>query len=110
MKENTNLNSKIWKQAEGQLIEKGLLTKGGLMQDVREVIREKGIWEGMRKGVRKGVQQGMQKGMQKGRQEGRQEGRHEVILNMLKKKTDLSFISEVTGVPVKEIKKLKNGS
>jgi len=28
----------------------GVLKEGGLMQDVREVIKEKGIWEGMQKG------------------------------------------------------------
>ena len=43
------------------------------------------------------------------RKEGRKEGRQEIILNMLKKKADIKFISEVTGMPVKEIKKLKNG-
>ncbi len=60
------------------------------MQDVREIIKEKGRWEG--------------------RQEGRQEKRQQVVLNMLKKKADISFISEVTGLSEKAIKKLKNGS
>ena len=61
--------------------------------DVREIIKEQGRWEGERKGLRKG----------------RQEGQQQVILNMLKKKMDISFISEVTGLSEKEIKKLKNG-
>ena len=44
-------------------------------------------------------------------QRGRQERNYEVVSNMLKKNTDVDFISEVTGMPVKEIKKLKkNGS
>ena len=47
-------------------------------------------------------EEGMQKGLQKGRQE--------VVLNLLKKDADISFISEVTGLPEKEIKKLKNGT
>ena len=64
------------------------------MQDVREIIKEKGRWEGERKGLKKG----------------RQEGRQEVVLNMLKKKLDISVISEVTGFSEKEIQKLKNGS
>ena len=46
----------------------------------------------------------------KGMEEGMKKGRQEVILKMLKKKTDIKFISEITGMPVKEIKKLKNGS
>ena len=54
--------------------------------DIREHIKEKGRWEG------------------------RQEGRQEVVLNMLKEKADISFISKVTGLSAKEIKKLKNGS
>ncbi len=62
------------------------------MQDVREIIKEKGRWEGEREGLKKG----------------RQEGRQEVVLNMLKKKLDISIISEVTSLSEKEIKKLKN--
>ena len=45
-----------------------------------------------------------------GRKEGRQEGIQQVIANMLKKKLDISLISEVTGMSAKEIKKLKNGA
>ena len=60
------------------------------MQDVREIIKEKGRWEGERKG--------------------RQESRKQIVLNMLKEKADISFISKVTGLAEKEIKKLKNGT
>ncbi len=67
-----------------------------LMQDVREIIKEKGRWEGERQGLKKG------------RQEGRQEERQQVVLNMLKKKLDISIISEVTSLSEKEIRKLKN--
>ena len=54
-------------------------------------------------------ERGRQEGMQAGRQEGRQEGLQKVILNMLKKKADIAFISEVTGFSKQEIRKLKNG-
>ena len=94
LRDNTELDSKTWEKAEKLLIEAGILKQGGLMQDVREIIKEKGRWEGERKGLKKG----------------RQERNKEVVLNMLKKKTDISFISEVTGLSEKEIKKLKNGS
>ena len=47
-------------------------------------------------------------GVQQGMQQGWQERNYEVVSNMLKKNTDVDFISEVTGMPVKEIKKLKN--
>ena len=86
LSDNTDLSLKIWRQAEKLLIEKGLLKQGGLMQDVREVIKEKGVWEGMQK------------------------GRREVVLNMLKEKADISFIAKVTGLSEAAIKKLKNNS
>ena len=69
-----------------------------LMQDVREIIKEKGRWEGERKGLKKG------------RQEGRQEERQQVVLNLLKEKADIAFIAKVTGLSEKEIKKLKSGA
>ena len=53
--------------------------------------------------------EGLEEGRQAGMKEGRQAGMKTVALNMLKKSADLSFISEVTGLSVAEIKKLKNG-
>ncbi len=64
------------------------------MQDVREIIKEKGRFEGERKSLKKG----------------RQEGREQIVLNMLKEKADIAFISKVTGLSEKEIQKLKNSS
>ena len=90
LKDNTDLDLKVWGQAEKLLIEKGILKQGGLMQDVIETIEEKGRW--------------------KGRKEGRREERQQVVSNMLKEKADIAFISKVTGLSEKEIKKLKNGS
>ena len=60
--------------------------------------------------IEKAENKGLQTGLQTGRQEGCMERDQEVILNMLKKQLDISVISEVTGMPEKEIKKLKNGS
>ena len=97
LSDNTDLNLKIWKEAEAWLIEEGILTRGGVM-DIREHIKEKGRWEGRKEGIKEG------------RREGRQERDKEVILNMLKEKADIVFISKVTGLSEKEIKKLKNGS
>ena len=77
----SGLDFKTWKEAEELMIEEGILIKGGVM-DIREFIKEQGRWE----------------------------GRQQLILNMLKKKVDIAFISEVTGLSEKEIKKLKNGS
>ena len=93
---NAGLKDKTWKIAEKLIIKKGILKEGGIM-DIKEFFREEGRYEGIRKGIRKG------------RQEGRQKGRQEIILNMLKKQSDISFISELTGLSKKEIRKLKNG-
>ena len=86
LRDNTELDAKTWEKVEKLLIEAGILKQGGLMQDVREIIKEKGRWEG------------------------RQERDKEVILNMLKEKADIVFISKVTGLSEKAIRKLKNGS
>ena len=101
LQEAGGLRTRVWKEAEELLIKEGILKEGGYM-NIIEHIKEEGRWEGERKGIKKGRQEG--------RQEGRQKRDKEVILNMLKAKADFSFISKVTGLPVKEIKKLKNGS
>ena len=82
------MNPKVWKEAETEVIKQGLLKKGGYM-DIKEYIKEMGRQEGWQKG--------------------RLEGRQEVVLNMLKKKMDVSLIAEITNLSEKEIKKLKNG-
>ena len=56
------------------------------MQDVREIIKEKGRWEG------------------------RKERNKEIVLNMLKEKAGISFIIKVTGLSEAEVKSLKNES
>ena len=87
----------LWKKLERAAVQKGIFQKGGYM-DIKEHFREEGRVEGR------------QEGRMEGRLEGRQEGRQEVILNMLKEKADIAFISQVTGLSEKEIKKLKNSS
>ena len=61
--------------------------------DIREHFKE----EGRQEGIQKGMKRGMQKGMQ------------QVVLNMLKKQTDIAFISEVTGFSEEEIRKIQTG-
>ena len=71
---------------------------------------EQGREEGIQQGIQQGRTEGREEGLQQGIHRGREEGIQQVVLNMLKKKADISFISEVTGLPEKEIKKFKNGS
>ncbi|MYE07435.1 MAG: hypothetical protein F4X95_01605 [Oligoflexia bacterium] len=97
LKDNTDLDAKTWEKAKKLFIEAEVLTQGGFMQDVLEIAKEKGRWEGQREGLKKG------------RQEGRQERDKEVIFNMLKEKSDISFISKVTGLSEAEIKKIQKG-
>ena len=55
--DNTDLEEKTWRQAEAWFIEKGFLTKGGVM-DIREYIKEKYLWEGRLEGMQKGRLEG----------------------------------------------------
>ena len=100
---------KLWNKAEQELIEQGIYKKGGYM-NISEYMAEKHRMKGLRKGRREGRMEGLQEGRMEGLQEGRMERDKEVILNMLKKNLDIKLVSEVTGLSVKEIKKLKNGA
>lgn len=91
------LTRQVWETAERVAVQKGLLAKGGYM-NIKERFKEEGRLEGI------------QKGIQKGRLEGIQKGRLEVVRNMLDNKMDASLIAKVTGLPKKEIQKLKNGA
>jgi len=55
-----------------------------------DILEETGFWEGMQKG--------------------RQEGMQEIVLNLLKEKTEIAFISKITSFSKEEIEKLKNSS
>ena len=99
------MTKELWKKVERAAVDKGIFQKGGYM-NIREHIREEGIQEGIQKGIQEGIQKGIQEGIQKGHQE----EKRQVILKMLQKETDISFISEVTGLSEEEIEKLKNGS
>ena len=79
LRDTTGLKSEEWEKAKKELIDEGTIKKGVNM-NIRELIKEKGRWE----------------------------GREEVIVNMLKEKADISFISKVTGLPAEEIKKFKS--
>ena len=99
LKSVLGMSQDLWEQVERESIEEGILNKGGYM-DIREDMKQEAKMEGIQEGIRRGKKEG--------RQEGRQEGRREVILNMLKKRFDISIISEVTGLSEEEIDKIKN--
>ena len=95
----------LLKKVEKRAIKEGILKKGGYMNFTEEIKKEAKL-EGWQKGQKEGWQKGQKEGWQKGRQEERQQ----FVLKMLQKKTDIAFISEVTGLSEREIKKLKNGA
>ena len=78
------LKKEVWKEAEKLLIKDKILKQGGNYMGAIESIKEEGRFEGEKKKEK------------------------EVVLNLLKKKQNVSFISEVTGLPAEEIKKLKS--
>ena len=73
------MSEKLWEQVERRAYYQKILQKGENM-GVRDEIRE----------------------------EGRQENQQAVVLNMLKEKADITFISKVTGLSKEEILKIKN--
>ena len=80
--------------------------------------REEGIKEGMEKGIKKGIKKGIREGKLEGIREGKLEGIREGKLEGIKENSyaiakslkasglDIKFISEHTGLPIKEIEKL----
>ncbi|MDE0119888.1 MAG: hypothetical protein OXM55_07780 [Bdellovibrionales bacterium] len=86
------MKPELYEEMEEEMIKEGLMKRGSYM-DARDYWRE----------------EGRQEGQQEGWQKGREERDKEVILNMLKKKLDISVISEVTGLSEEAIKKRKKG-
>ena len=72
--------------------------EGGKMGNYVPML-ERGLLEGLQKGRQEGLQEGRQEGLQ----EGRQEGLESVILNMLKRKMDMSTIAECAGVSKEKV-------
>ena len=77
---------------------------------VRDEGRDEGREEGLQRGLEQGRGEGLQRGLEQGRGEGRQEERRQLALKLLNKKTDISFISEVTGLSKAEINKITSGN
>ena len=91
----------LLKKTEEKAIKEGILKKGGYMNFTEEIKKEAKL-EGWQKGQKEGQKEGWQKGQK--------ESIQKVVLKMLQEKADISFVSKVTGLSTKEIKKLKNGA
>ena len=105
--------SEVFKMAESALKDLSVDSSVRLLEKFREkwvhdqvTDLEYAVQKGRQEGMEKGRQEGMEKGMEKGMQAEKQA----VALNMLKKQADMAFISEVTGLSVNEINKIKNSN
>ena len=87
------ISSELLKKVEKRAIQKRILKKGGYMNFTEEIKKEAKL-----------------EGWQKGQKEGWQKRNREVILKMFQEKAEIPFISKVTGLSAREIKKLKNGA
>ena len=79
-------------------------------QIMLEEERRLGIEEGFKKGIEKGIEQGIEKGIEKGIEQGIEKGIKEnqilTAKNMKNKNIDITLISDITGLSIKEIEEL----
>jgi len=76
------------------------------MYAVTETAEKKGRAEGLAEGMSKGLEKGRAEGMEEGMLKGLAEGILQTAKNMKQKGLDDQLISEITGLPFSEIKKL----
>ena len=71
---------------------------------------KKNFFEGLNKGMKKGIKEGREEGREEGIKEGREEGINSTASKMLKKDMEVDLISELTGLSIDEIIKLKESN
>ena len=76
------------------------------MCNVSDYIWEKAATEGMAQGLEKGMAQGLEKGMAQGLEKGTVDTIRRVASNMIRKGYQPEVISEITGCPLEDIKKI----
>lgn len=77
------------------------------MEKGREEGMQKGMKEGIKEGIKEGLKKGEEKGVKKGIIEGAKQEKIKIAKKMLEMKVELKQISEITGLKVEEIEKLK---
>ena len=90
-----------------QQIEEGVNKMYDLSSKYVKDVFNKGKEEGREEGLQKGLQKGLQEGREEGLQEGLQEKAIRIALKMLQKKQQLEFISEMTELPLEQLKQLQ---
>ena len=69
--------------------------------------REEGFKLGHEEGLEQGIKEGTEQGIKEGIEQGIEDNKKEVIINMLKGKSDYEFISKITGKTIDEIKEIE---
>ena len=90
---------------------KDLTKRSGLMKQVVEKLNKQEMKQRLQllQDFQEKAQEDFEYSIREGiREEAKEEEQTKVILNMLKEKLDIKLVSKITGVSVKEIKKLKN--
>ena len=81
-----------------------------LSKEVGEELMESVAQEYIKQGIRQGIDQGIRQGLDQGIRQGMDQGIKKTAANMLKQKTDVRFISEVTGLSIDQITELKDSN
>ena len=71
-------------------------------------INEERYEQGMKEGKEQGMKEGKEQGIKEGKEQGMKEGKIEIAKNLLSIHLPLEQISNATGLPIDEIKKLKS--
>lgn len=95
--------SKLTKEEEMQGIYIKEEQEEFIKQKIREYAAAKGYEDGIEQGIEKGIEQGIEQGIEKGIKE----GILNVAKNMLSKNINTDSISELTGLSIEEIEKIK---
>jgi predicted transposase/invertase (TIGR01784 family) len=81
-----------------------------IMQTIADSYREEGVNKGITQGIAIGKKDGIAIGEARGEAKGIEKRNVEIACRMLKEKTDIKFITSVTGLSIDEILKLQNST
>ena len=73
----------------------------------QKAIEDAGYDKGLEAGIKQGIEFGIEQGIQQGIQQGKKESSINIAKKMKEKNVDIDFISQVTGLTIKEIQNLK---
>ena len=72
-----------------------------------ESAEEEGLKEGIEKGIKKGIKKGKLEGIKEGIEKGKLAEQISMAKTMKSKNMDINLISEITGLSIEEIRKLR---